>query len=89
MWRVEREELFTGRESYQSGVPVLGQALARDYSLGEKGFERHEGFQGGCFWSFLQESSQRLTFTMLFKSQGTLSAVMNSLVVAWNVVHRG
>ena len=50
MWGVEREELFTGRESYQSSVPVLGQALAWDYSLGEKGFERHEGFQGGCFW---------------------------------------
>lgn len=31
MCEVEREELFTGRESYQASVPVLGQALARDY----------------------------------------------------------
>lgn len=40
MCEVEREELFTGRESYQASVPVLGQALARDYWLGEKGFEK-------------------------------------------------
>lgn len=44
MWGIEREELFTGRESYQASVPVLGQALAQDYLLGEKGFERYEGF---------------------------------------------